>query len=221
MDQAAPSHASMGSVTLEKPISHQVKGLGRSPNRRGSSRGFVLNRQPKLRLGNGRQKHLGSKKAEAIVDPPDVDAVAHPQQLSIVRKGSALNPSGDQSAMIQEESRRRRLILEEDSDDDMVDAPQKKVAHASLPRKEGSSVDPANLIIPKAAEVDKPAKRKPRRAKAQSLNKAVEEAAPLAESAAVEGLVSSQPAASHGNRKLRKAKYPMADNSQVLGPLRG
>ncbi|CAL1383713.1 unnamed protein product [Linum trigynum] len=174
--QAAPSHATIGAASFDKPNSFQGKGPGRSPNRRGSPgptrrgspAGIVLNRHPKLRLGNNRQKQVGTNKKEvrmADADPPTVKV--YPQHSSPVRADSVSNlgGGGEQPTRIHADTRRRRLILEEDSDDDMVDVTQMPTGNGLGVKPEGAPKHPTNFIIPPEAGVIMPGKGKSRRSK--------------------------------------------------------
>ncbi|CAI0424464.1 unnamed protein product [Linum tenue] len=195
----APSNASMGSVSQEEPSSHRGKRIGRSPARRGSPGGIVLNRHPKLRLGGPRQKQRENKKGRAANGLREAENMVSSQEYVPMGDDSLQDLGGDHDDLIHAATRRRRLILEKDSDDDIVDATHASAENVQLTTKDGSLLNPGKGPVPTVTGdgagkghvptvtgSGAPAKRKPRRPKTHPPVQAGERAAPRADEARVE-----------------------------------
>ncbi|CAL1395374.1 unnamed protein product [Linum trigynum] len=127
MKQTASSKIMMAEVSIDEPAVQQMQISGRPTQKpRGSPRGFVVNRPPKVRLGQNRPSKSGRKVSGTAPGNPKIErrtviASAQSRPRSSAQVQSEPPSNEETPAMIQEHSRRRRLLLEEDSDDDMVD----------------------------------------------------------------------------------------------------
>ncbi|CAL1401749.1 unnamed protein product [Linum trigynum] len=163
----APSQAISGAVSFDEPDSFRGSGQGRSPHRRGSPGGIMLNRHPKLRLGNNRQKQVGSKKGVRMADTK-LPAMAVSPQPSSPGRADLISNRGygeEQPTGVHAETRHRRLLLEDDSDDDMVDVAPLPTSSGLGVKLEGAPMHPKNFIAPPAPGALKPGKGKARRSK--------------------------------------------------------
>ncbi|CAI0561278.1 unnamed protein product [Linum tenue] len=228
----APSHASLGSVSQEESVSQHGKRVGLSPGRRGSPGGIIINRHPKLRLGNARQNQLGRHKWKGAAGARGAEEMMIPQVESPCDED--VMPTETQGTLLHAETRRRRLLLEADSDDDMIDASPGAVDGVHSNREDETLKGPGQGGAPTAACDDIPIKRKskPRRPKLPALNQAGErvvshddvimgEAPPILVDAVARPRLGSPPVGAVGSpipkagesapskRKPRRGKHPL------------
>ncbi|CAL1400385.1 unnamed protein product [Linum trigynum] len=206
VEPLVPAEEAGGSRALGDQPAHQGQGSGKMPSDRGSPRGFLLNRSPKIRLGSGRLKQQGKRGQKKT----GADAAACSQSVAAPRPCSVPPPGGEQPNAIWEETRRRRLILDNDSDDDMADGIPMAAPEALLqPEQVMTSADPVVFSLPKETVAVKPLKKGTRRGKQQPVQKP---STNQAGGAAIDG--GPQRVSSGGKRTLRKGKARAAEQVQ-------
>ncbi|CAL1353287.1 unnamed protein product [Linum trigynum] len=168
VDQAAFSETLMTKVSIDEPTVQLMQGSGGAAQKaRGSPRGFVVNRPPKVRLGQNRPSKAGRKVSGTAPGNPKIErrtAIAP----ALSRPRSSAKVQSETPAMVEEHSRRRRLLLDKDSDDDMVDAIPMDSQGASDPTRQLKSAGEMEAgVDQRDPEEVKPVRRRLRRAKSR------------------------------------------------------
>ncbi|CAL1376364.1 unnamed protein product [Linum trigynum] len=139
--------------------------LVRSPMRRQSPKGFVMNRPPKVKFGGGgKQKMAASTKETASRVLGGKKGGWRPQNPVREGRGSPAPTAVVPAGGIPEQARRRRLILEADLDDDMGDLPQPEVQASPCDQQPRQEAHPSSYPVREAGGSSvgtvKPAKRR-------------------------------------------------------------
>ncbi|CAL1406682.1 unnamed protein product [Linum trigynum] len=142
--------------------------LVRSPVRRQSPKGFVINRPPKVNFcGGGKQKLEASIKETSNPVLGGKKGGRQPQNPVRAGRGSPAPAAVAPAGGIAEQARRRRLILEDDLDDDMVDLPHPKVQASPRGQPTRQDAQPSSYPVRESGGLStgtvKPVKRRLRR----------------------------------------------------------